>query len=105
MVCLESLEYHLLSLLYTPTGSDFELSGSTGFITLVIQPSDQTLSGTVNITEDNIFEPDESIQLQLSRPINSPAELGSVRTTTVTIEDNEGENSYLFLYATPRRNQ
>ena len=75
------------------TGSDFQLIGNTTAIntTAVFEPSNQTLSYAVNITEDNIFEPDEDIQFRLSLPTNSPAELGSVQITTVTIQDNEGE--------------
>ena len=63
----------------------------------MFQPTDQTISGTINITDDNIFEPDETIQFQLSRPTNSPAELGSVRSTTVTIQDNEGAHTYMQM--------
>ena len=57
----------------------------------MFQPADQTIRGTITITDDNIFEPDETIPFQLSRPTNSPAQLGSVRSTTVTIQDNEGK--------------
>ena len=57
----------------------------------MFQPADQTIRGTITITDDNIFEPDETIPFQLSRPTNSPAELGSVRSTRVTIQDNEGK--------------
>ena len=76
------------------TGSDFQLArNATGIdiTTAVFEPSNQTLSYAVNITEDNIFEPDEDIRFQLSLPTNSPAELGSIQMTTVTIQDNEGE--------------
>ena len=59
-------------------------------ITAVFEPSNQTLSYAVNITEDSIFEPDEDIRFQLSLPTNLPAEPGAVRITTVTIQDNEG---------------
>ena len=82
-----------LFLLCICTGSDFELAiNQTGvnIITVEFQPMDQTITGTVFITEDSIFEQDEEIRFQLSLPTGSPAELGSVRTTTVTIEDNEG---------------
>ena len=74
------------------TGSDFQLIGNTTAIniTAVFEPSNQTLSYAVNITEDNIFEPDEEIRFQLSLPTNSSAELGSIQMTTVTIQDNEG---------------
>ena len=58
-------------------------------ITAVFELSNQTLNYVVN-TEDNIFEPDEEIRFQLSLPTNSPAELGSIQMTTVTIQDNEG---------------
>ena len=58
-------------------------------ITAVFELSNQTLNYAVN-TEDNIFEPDEEIRFQLSLPTNSPAELGSIQMTTVTIQDNEG---------------
>ena len=84
-----------LFLLCICTGSDFELAiNQTGvnIITVEFQPMDQTITGTVFITEDSIFERDEEIRFQLSLPTSSPTlvELGSVRTTTVTIEDNEG---------------
>ena len=72
------------------TGSDFQLVVNTTGIVVVFEPSDQTLSTGVNITEDNIFEQDEEIQFQLSLPTSSPAERGAVRITTVTIQDNEG---------------
>lgn len=55
---------------------------------------DQTISGTVYIIEDNIFEANEEIQLQLSLPTNTQAELGAVSSTTITIEDNEGTHSF-----------
>ena len=55
---------------------------------------DQTISGTVYIIEDNIFEANEEIQLQLSLPTNTLADLGAVSSTTVTIEDNEGTYSF-----------
>ena len=72
------------------TGSDFQLVANTTGIEALFEPSDQTLSTAVNITEDNIFEQDEDIRFQLSLPTNSPAELGTVQITTVTIQDNEG---------------
>ena len=72
------------------TGSDFQLVVNTTGIAALFEPSDQTLSTAVNITEDNIFEQDEDIRFQLSLPTNSPAELGTVQITTVTIQDNEG---------------
>ena len=87
-------EYHPLFLCIHYTGSDFQLVVNTtgiDIITAVFEPSNQTLSYAVNITEDNIFEPDEDIRFQLSLPTNSPAELGSIQMTTVTIQDNEGE--------------
>ena len=56
----------------------------------MFEPSDQTLSTAVIITEDNIFETDENIRFQLSLSTNSPAGFGSVRITIVTIQDNEG---------------
>lgn len=78
-------------------GSDFELAiNQTGvnIITVEFQPMDQTISGTVYIIEDNIFEANEDIQFQLSLPTNTPAGLGAVPLTTVTIEDNEGTHSF-----------
>ena len=94
MILCTADDYHPLFLCIYYTGSDFQLvANNTGMdiITVVFEPSDQTLSCTVNITEDNIFEPDEDIQFQLSLPTNSSAEPGSVQMTTVTIQDNEGE--------------
>ena len=78
-------------------GSDFELAiNQTGvnIITVEFQPMDQTISGTVYIIEDNIFEANEDIQFQLSLPTNTLAGLGAVPSTTVTIEDTEG--THLF---------
>lgn len=72
------------------TGIDFQLATNTTRIAAVFEPSDQTLSIAVIITEDNIFEADENIRFQLSLSTNSPAEFGSVRITIVTIQDNEG---------------
>ena len=72
------------------TGSDFQLVVNTTGIAVVFEPSDQTLSYAVYITEDNIFEPDEDIRFQFSLPAGSPAEPGRVQITTVTIQDNEG---------------
>ena len=83
--------------MYICAGSDFELAiNQTGvnIITVEFQPMDQTISGTVYIIEDNIFEANEEIQLQLSLPTNTLAELGAVSLTTVTIEDNEGTDSF-----------
>ena len=92
--------YHLTSV---HVGSDFELpagSSPTGITTIEFQPTDQTISGTINITDDNIFEPAETILFQLSRPTGSPAELGSIQSTTVTIQDNEGAHHIIFHWLT-----
>ena len=94
MILLEEKVMHLYC---THAGSDFELpagSSPTGITTIVFQPTDQTISGTINITDDNVFEPAETIQFQLSRPTDSLAELGSVQSTTVTIQDNEGVHTF-----------
>ena len=92
MILCTTNEYHLLFLCIYYTGSDFQLvANTTGIdITAVFEPSNQTLSYAVNITEDNIFEPDEEIRFQFSLPAGSPAEPGRVQITTVTIQDNEG---------------
>ena len=96
LLCNWNKYYHLASV---HVGSDFELpagSSPTGITTIEFQPTDQTISGTINITDDNIFEPDETILFQLSRPTGSPAELGSIQSTTVTIQDNEGAHHIIF---------
>ena len=93
MILCTTNEYHLLFLCIYYTGSDFQLVANTtgiDIITAVFEPSNRILSYAVNITEDNIFEPDEEIRFQFSLPAGSPAEPGRVQITTVTIQDNEG---------------
>ena len=90
MILCTTDDYHPLFLCIYYTGSDFQLVANNTGIAVVFEPSDQTLSTGVYITEDNIFEPDEDIRFQLSLPTNSPAEPGRVQITTVKIQDNEG---------------
>ncbi len=65
------------------SSSDYApISGSLTFM-----PGQTTLTFTVSITDDNIYEKDESLNVMLSTPVNS--NISSPASAALTIQDNE----------------
>ncbi len=65
-------------------GSDYTATSGT----LTFNPGETSKTIQVTIIDDSIDESDETVTLTLSNPEN--ATLGAVRTTTLTIVDNDG---------------
>jgi hypothetical protein len=64
-------------------GDDYTLPGTS----LTFAPGEITRTITLNLTDDNLHEADETLELTLDNPGN--ADLGMTDTVTLTIQDND----------------
>ena len=79
-----TVSYQLISATAVGEGEDFTLPG-TG--TLVFPEGTSTANIELALVDDDVFDPDETLTLQLSDPVN--ATLGSPLEHTFTILDND----------------
>lgn len=73
------------------SGSDFTATSGT----ITFKPGDLSKLIPINITNDNIYEPDQNFTIMLSNP-SSNAIIGSPGTATITIKDDDSAPSIAF---------